>query len=117
MMMTFSPLFRSAILLSEELLMLASLFHFLLLRMRFSVRATKIDKYTTYVVGYPNPNKMEQSWECIFLNIFTHINLNFSKLFHVNPKLEFTKLFWTCKMTNTRRFYNCTFAVLNRERV
>ena len=46
-----------------------------------------------------------------FLTIFFVQNLNFSKSFHVNPKLEFTKLFWTCKMTNTRRFYNCTFTL------
>ena len=52
-----------------------------------------------------------------FLTTFFVQNLNFSKSFHVNPKLEFTKLFWTCKMTNTRRFYNCTFTLLNRESV
>ena len=52
-----------------------------------------------------------------FLTTFFVQNLKFSKSFHMNPKLEFTKLFWTCKMTNTRRFYNCTFTLLNRESV
>ena len=52
-----------------------------------------------------------------FLNNFFVQNLKFSKSFHMNPKLEFTKLFWTCKMTNTWMFYNCTFILLNRESV
>ena len=52
-----------------------------------------------------------------FLTTFFVQNLNFSKSFHVNPKLEYTMLFWICKMTNKRRFYNCTFTLLNRESV
>ena len=52
-----------------------------------------------------------------FLTIFFVQNLKFSKSFHMNPELEVIKLFWICKMTNTRRSYNCTFALLNRESV
>ena len=52
-----------------------------------------------------------------FLTTFFVQNLKFSKSFNTNPKLEFTMLFWTCKMINTRRFYNCTFTLPNRESV
>ena len=52
-----------------------------------------------------------------FLTTFFVQNLKFSKSFHMNPELEVIKLFWICKMTNTRRSYNCTFALLNRESV
>ena len=52
-----------------------------------------------------------------FLTTFFVQNLKFSKSFNTNPKLEFTMLFWTCKMINTRRFYNCTFTLTNRESV
>ena len=38
-----------------------------------------------------------------FLTTFFVQNLKFSKSFHMNPKLEFTQLFWICKMTNTSR--------------
>ena len=36
-----------------------------------------------WLIGYPNPNKMVQSLECIFLNIFTHIRtkLGWKKIF------------------------------------
>ena len=27
-----------------------------------------------WLEGYPNPHKMEQSWECTFLEVFTHMN-------------------------------------------
>ena len=30
-------------------------------------------KTHVWLVGCPNPNKMEQSWECIILNVFSHI--------------------------------------------
>ena len=52
-----------------------------------------------------------------FLTTFFVQNLKFSKSFHMNPELEVIKLFWICKMTNTRRSYNCTFALLNRESI
>ena len=39
--------------------------------------------------GGPNPNKMEQSWECIFLNVFTHIKTKLGWFFfhHWTSKL------------------------------
>ena len=52
-----------------------------------------------------------------FLNNFFVQNLKFFKSFHMNPKLEFIKLFWTRKIANTRGFYDCTFALMNRESV
>ena len=52
-----------------------------------------------------------------FLITFFVQNLKFSKSFHMNPKFEFSKLFWTCKMTNTRKFYTCIYTPLNRESV
>ena len=52
-----------------------------------------------------------------FLTTFFVQNLKLSKGFHMNPKLDLTKLFGTCKMTNRRRFYYCTFALLNRENI
>ena len=52
-----------------------------------------------------------------FLTIFFVQNLKFSKSFHMNPKLDFIKLVWTCKMTNTRKFYNCAFTQPNRESI
>ena len=35
----------------------------------------QISQVTTHMwlMGCPNPNNMEQTWECIFLNTFTHI--------------------------------------------
>ena len=29
-----------------------------------------------WLLGWPNPYKMEQSWECTFLRLFTHTNTN-----------------------------------------
>ena len=26
-----------------------------------------------WLMGYPNPYKMQESWECTFLKVFTHI--------------------------------------------
>ena len=57
---------------------------------------------------------INMNWGCHFassLRVLIH-DTHF-----MNPELDFIKLFGTCKMTNTRRFYNITFTLLNRESV